>query len=448
MPVPMRQSATCLAATLLAALNLSLLAMSAACAPERPPASVALESGVAAAPAASRPPPSVPVSPEGRTAPPSADAAAEKTGAVAALKPLADALDQYVLDASPHPAWMTQPGGQVFFLSRRRNPAVQLAGEVPYPPAANEAALGGRVVTMAEVWTVKEGELARVMRRPIEVAPMLCDFDEGCALVTLAPAVTPAGNVEIAPGTCPDALAHLDARRTGTTTFDAYDRAVIPTLCRAAGTFAWNGSAYAPVARARTGAPDEPSSKPPPAAARVADEEVVPAVFAALFPDAIASSVEQSWSTQDGQGAFVLFHATYAAPQHAFFSHRPEDRPWESGRSVEVAEVWLAREASFRRVLRLPVSLASLGEPNRVASLSLEPTDDGVLLGAATATCAPDARRRARPAGLTAVEAAHFDKDDQAVARLCRGRGRYAFDGRRLAPARAAAPAHAPASGF
>jgi hypothetical protein len=340
-------------------------------------------------------------------------------------KPLSDALVFHTLGSWPGPVWTLAADGKVFFLAMRGTPAHRQAALLPYPPGGREAAMAGRAVTVAEVWAARPGALARVHVHPVGLQSMVCEEDEDCAFVTLTTKVDAAGGLEVGSGSCPEALARLAAPSRDSTTYDRYDRAVIPAICRATGTFAWNGSAFA---RRATQAPD-------PIGARVTTgaPELLEALVGGLFPGAIASSVERNWPTRGGDGRFVLLRATYPAPAHAFFGHARADQPWESGRAIDVAEIWLAIDQSFRRVMQLPAGLRSLAEPARVLSLEIDVKDDVLLVGGDPAICGAEDAARATPADLTPLEASLWRRDRDAARRICAGRGAYRFDGRSFA---------------
>ena len=189
------------------------LALGLACAPAPPEV---------AAPAPSPPRPSaagtVPVAPPPAPAPPAESTAPPATSEPKLPDPY-DAVVSEVFASSIERAWTSSAG--TFVLTARTRPAVEHAAVLRYPQAAKEAATGGRVVTMAEVWTVRAGTLVNVMRRPIGLRPMVCDADEGCEIVERGARVTEAGAVAINPGNCAAALAALrPAAGPGATVFD------------------------------------------------------------------------------------------------------------------------------------------------------------------------------------------------------------------------------------
>ncbi len=334
-----------------------------------------------------------------------------------------DAIADQVFGAAIEHAWSIDNG--TFLLTRRGRPAVEHRGVLPYPRTAGEAASGGRVVTMAEVWTVRNGLLARVMSRPVALDPMVCDSG-ACTLVTVGIEVERDGRVALVGGTCDAALAATKIAAPTPSTYDVYDRAVVPAICKARGTYGWNGTSFVPSA-----------AKPNPALTATL---LQPASAAAMFfqgfaPNSLTPIPVKTWASDKGDSRFALFVHTFAAPHHAFFTHSGAAQMWESGRALLVAEIWTASLGAFRRVFRLPIGLAALAEPLEVVRFSVEIAGSDVRVGSADGACKPDSGySEGRP--LSPLERADAQYDQAAARRICAGRGVYHFNGRTFERAR------------
>lgn len=329
----------------------------------------------------------------------------------AVLKPLTEPLAT-VMGGGIERAWTVD--GKLFLLGRDGGPAHQYAAELPYPAGAREAAVGGRVVLFLQVWTPKDGQLVRVLSKPVRLQPMVCEFDEGCTILELGVSVRPTGEIAIGRGSCDEALARAVAE-TPVTTFTIFDRAVIPAMCRGTGVHAWNGKTFAPVLASLPGAAPAVVHEGVEARTKLVD---------ALFPGSIGWRVESSWPT-GREGHFVVFRVGYPAPAHGFFTHDAASKDWESGRAIETSEVWLASAGSFRRVMQLPTGLGSLAAPIRVLTLTVTGHDDELDVCRASDGLVPTATSNPTP-----LEAALRGRDEAAAARMMRGCGTYQFDGR------------------
>ena len=179
---------------------------------------------------------------------------------------------------------------------------------------------------------------------------------------------------------------------------------------------AWSGTTFSPVLAAL---------QAPTAASFHEGKDALVKLVEALFPGSIGWRVESSWLAGNGEAHYVVFRVGYPAPAHGFFSHDPTSREWESGRAIEMSEVWIARPGSFRRILALPTGLGSLAEPIRVLTLSVTGHGDELDV------CGPGDRLiQGATDTLTPLEMTFRARDEAAAARMARGCGTYRFDGR------------------
>jgi hypothetical protein len=332
-----------------------------------------------------------------------------------------EAIAGSVFEGGVERAW-TSSGG-TFVLTRRTRPGVDLASVAPYPPAASEAAIGGRVVTVAEVWTVREGALARVMSRPVRLRPMVCEADLGCDIVDVKVEVTPSGAIEARSESCHAATSRLSVKPAeGETPFDRYDRAVIPAICTGEGFYRWSGRTFASTSRGNATAGEPVTFLEP--------EEGMARLLHDLAPTSLTSSPVKTWASPSGDALRVLFLHTHAAPSHSFFSHAPAARDWESGRALQVAEVWVARAGSFHRALSVPVGLGALAGSLSVLSLTVEVNGDEVSIGGSDRTPCVASSAQTPDAPRSEIEMKMVKRDQEATDRICASRGRYREVGR------------------
>ncbi|MEJ7734953.1 MAG: hypothetical protein WKG00_37915 [Polyangiaceae bacterium] len=338
----------------------------------------------------------------------------------------AETLAYTLLESSIHEAWTTSAG--LFVMTSRANQGSDVARSLPYPRRAAEAAESGRVVVMTQVWRVTPGHLARVLETPTQLRPLDCIADEDCTLLGLVPSVTDDGAVAIDHTACQAALGALAPALGRASTWEEYDRAVTPAICARPTHFAWNGSAFEAMGARR------PTSE----IERVAPEQAATRALETLLGAPLDEATLRVVPAGDGRSQHVLVLRRVPALASPAILPTPKAPAWRSGRSIEVAELWLAAHGSLRRTLRLPVALTALAEPHVVQRLTVELEGDELNVGRAGEPCRADSGF-APGVSLGEVEAAHARRDQAAADRICAGRGRYRFDGRTFTRA---PPAH------
>jgi len=363
--------------------------------------SVSAEVSVAAGPSA--------LPPFGAT-PPGLSSVPGVPSADQAERSLAPLLSDY-LQGPISRAWSV--GGELFLLSERSRPADQFRAMLGYPAAAQEAAQGGRVLGLTEVHVVRAGEFKRVFQRASHIAPMVCDFED-CTLAHLEPSVSEAnGSLELAPGKCDKALSEL-AKNKGSSTFDVFDRHVLPALCRNRGRYAWNGRSF--------------ESSPQPAAAHsptmLQEAEIEGAIRTAMFPESTSQRPTQIFTAQSGMPTFAALTLDYPAHHAPLLTHSARTATWESARALMVLEVWTSGTGGLRRVLQLPVGFSSVAEGVVELELAVDIHDDTVRVGDTRGTCAGK--------NTETMPSPTKELDRALVTRVCAARGTYAFDGTRF----------------
>ncbi len=127
------------------------------------------------------------------------------------------------------------------------------------------------------------------------------------------------------------------------------------------------------------------------------------------------------WVAPDGVTRFALFAHSFPAAHTPLVPHT--NAAWLSERAVNVAEVWAANPGSFKRVIRLMTSLATLAEPNMIVELPVEADGVELRVGAAMTTCAANLSYAGGEPGRVSL-------DRSIAAHICAGRGRYHWDGK------------------
>jgi hypothetical protein len=308
-------------------------------------------------------------------------------------------------------AWSV--GGELFVLSGRARPAAQFRAMLGYPAAAQEAAEGGRVLSVTEVHVVRAGEFKRVLQRASHLAPMVCDFDD-CTLARLDPSVSELnGSLELGPGNCDKALAEM-AKIKGNSTFDVFDRHVVPQVCRNRGRYAWNGRSF--------------ESTPPPSAAQnptvLQESEIEGAIRTAMFPESTSQRPPQIFTAQVGVPTFAALTLDYPAHHAPLLTHSARTATWESARSLMVLEVWTSGTGGLRRVLQLPVGYSSVVDGVVELELAVDVQGDTLRVGDARGPCAGKSTET--------LPSPTKELDRELVTRVCAARGVYAFDGTRF----------------
>jgi hypothetical protein len=318
-----------------------------------------------------------------------------------------------VFEGGTERVWLAGPDAFVFVI--RGGPADRFRSLLPYPPGANEAAIGGRAVAVAEIWHVGAGTLTRVLAKAVRLQPMVCEI-EPCTIVELAARIGDDGLLAIADGNCAAALARLGGSGRSGTTFEQYDRAAVPEICRAGGRYAWNGVAFVPSSAGALPGAAKPTF--------ISAPDAPATILGRFFEGSLSPEPVQIWPAAAGAPTFGLFVHSYPAPHSPLVPHRPGTELWASGRSIQVAEVWAAGPGSLRRVFRLPVGLAALAEPNVVVDIRVEVDGDELRVGNPAKPCAPDPS--------LAPDAAGAALDREVATGLCAGRGRYRWNGTRF----------------
>jgi len=308
-------------------------------------------------------------------------------------------------------AWSV--GGELFLLSERSRPADQFRAIIGYPAAAQEAAQGGRVLGFTEVHVVRAGEFKRVFQRASHLAPMVCDFED-CTLARLEPTVSEVnGSLELAPGKCDKALSEL-AKNKGNSTFDVFDRHVVPQVCRNRGRYAWNGRSF--------------ESSPQPSAAQsptlLQEPEIEGAIRTAMFPESTSQRPPKIFTAQSGMPTFAALTLDYPAHHAPLLTHSARTAAWEVARSLMVLEVWTGGTGALRRVLQLPVGFSSVVDGVVELQLAVDIQGDTVRVGDARGTCAGK--------NTETMPSPTKELDRELVTRVCAVRGTYAFDGTRF----------------
>jgi hypothetical protein len=363
----------------------------------------------------------------GPPAPETVDPSLPLRGATADDGAPAETVAYTLLESSVAEAWTTSAG--LFVMTARAHQGSDVGRLLPYPPRAAEAAESGRVVVMTQVWRATPGRLARVLETPTQLRPLDCIADEDCTLLGLAARLTADGAVAIDHDDCPAALAELAPAGGHASTWEAYDRAVMPAICARPKRFAWKGGVFAASA-ARAGAAVQVE--------RVAPEQASTRVLEELLGVPLDEASLRVEPASDGRSQHVLVLRRVPAPANPALLPTRQADAWRSGRAIEVAELWLASYGSLRRTLTLPVALLALAEPQVVIRLEVELDGDELRVGRAGEPCRADSGF-APGVPLGDVEAAHARRDQAAADRICAGRGRYRFDRRaftRATPAR------------
>lgn len=365
----------------------------------------------------SDPPQATTHDPEKGSPPATADTDTDTDVDAAPVDPLLEVL-QEVLESSVQHAWTD--GAASFLVGAHTRSAYERARELPYPPAARDAAIYGRAVGTVDVWLVRDGQFTQAFSKPVHIQPMAC-FDVPCDHVRMDWRVTDAGAIELSDGTCPEALATLARSPAERSTYAVYDRATVPVLCRGRGRYTWNGRAFARAPASDTGSSAAAKVQP------LAEDAVARAVRDALFPASIASEPTQVWRVPaEPMLSFVLFVHTLAATDAALsVPSGPNTAGWRGARAVKFAEVWTASHGSFRRALKLPVALTALADPTAVVALPVRVEDGALVVGEPSSPCTP--------ATATSEDSATAAVDRAATRLVCASRGRYRFDGRAFA---------------
>lgn len=326
---------------------------------------------------------------------------------------IAESLAHTLLGSSIAFAWATADG--VLVVGARAFQAVEVARELPYPPAAADAAAMGRVVFMTQAWHATRGGLRRVLSTPTHLRPLDCIADEDCTLLELPVQGTADGTILVDRGACAEALAELPPRGAAKTTWEAYDSAAIPALCRQGARFAWDGTRFV----ASTSLVAAPVTAIDP---EVASRRLVETLIGASLEEV---ALQATFDT-DGSHQHLMVTRAPQRPPPSFVARAGASSAWASGRALVVAELWRVGYASVRRTLELPVALQALAAPLVVMRLEVALHGDDLRIGDPGAPCITDSGF-APGASLGGVEAEHAAYDRAAARLVCAGRGPRRF---------------------
>jgi hypothetical protein len=174
------------------------------------------------------------------------------------------------------------------------------------------------------------------------------------------------------------------------------------------GQFAWNGTAFV-------------ATPLPTHAQLVETSDGIGMIFGDLAHESTSSRPVKVWVASDGVTRFALFAHSFPATHTTLVPHT--NAAWLSERAVNVTEVWAANPGSFRRVIRVMTSLATLAEPNMIVELPVEADGAELRVGVAMTTCAANLSYAGGDPGRVSL-------DRSVTARICAGRGRYRWDGK------------------
>jgi hypothetical protein len=275
-------------------------------------------------------------------------------------------------------------------------------------------------VITTQAWHATPGRLTRVLTTPTHLRPLDCIADEDCTLLDLPVHGTDDGALLVDHAACGGALAELALPISGRpTTWQSYDGAVIPALCRMPMRFAWNGAAMVA------------GSEPTPLAETVtpiAREQAATRFLEALLDAPLGELALQIATAADGVHQHLLLLRPPTRPEPAFLARVGASEAWASGRALEMAEVWYAGDGTLQRMLSRPVALRALAEPLVVTRLPVELTGDTMRIGDPTAPC-PSNSGFAAGVPLEGIEAQQVAFDGKASQLVCAGREWLRFDG-------------------